>query len=147
MKTVLNAAVAAALLLMVPSCYQMQPVGKETVPGAKVELAQNNYRVLATRVSAEDTGFALFPVAGAIGNAALTMGTFGLANGVFPAGIEIVSPSESDAFKELYRKTGADQPGRATQFINVRKEAGGYNALIFGRPKVRVTADLIEFTH
>ena len=147
MKHKLHAVAAAALLFMLPSCYQMQPVSKETIPSAKVELAQNNYRVLATRVSAEDTGFSLFPIAGTAANALVKVGTLGLADAVFPAGIEITSPSESDAFKELYRKTGANQTGRATQFINVRKEYGGYNAFIFGRPKIRITADLIEFTH
>ena len=134
-------------LFTVPSCYQMQPVGKETIPAAEVELSQNNYRVLATRVSAEDAGFSLLPIAGTVANALVQFMPFGKSDVAIPAGFQISAPSEADAFKELYRRTGADQPGRATQLINVRKEYGGFNALIFGRPKVRVTADLIEFTH
>lgn len=138
---------AAAVLCLMPSCYQMQPVSKETIPHARVELDQNNYRVLATRVSGEDSGFSLLPIAGTAVNAFAQIIPFGNGEAIVPAGIEITTPSEADAFKELYRKTGADQTGRATQLINVRKEYGGFNAFIFGRPKVRVTADLIEFTH
>ena len=147
MKHKLHAVAAAVLLFMLPSCYQMQPVSKETIPTAKVELAQNNFRVLATRVSAEDAGFSLLPIVGTAANALAQFISFGLADNPLPIGIEITSPSQADAIKELYRKTGADQTGRATQFINVRKEVGGFNAFIFGRPKIRVTADLIEFTH
>lgn len=141
MKLTLKIASAACLALL-SSCYQMQPIGKDTVPLGKVELADDNYRVLATRISGEDTGFSLLPIAGTAANI-LTLGFF---QSVIPGGIEFKSPSESNAIKQLYQKSGANQTGRATQLINMRKEIGGYNYLIFGRPKVRVTADLIEFT-
>ena len=147
MKRSIYIAVVFAAAVLMPSCQQMQPVSKETIPVARVDLAQNNYRVLATRVSAEDAGFCILPIAGTVVNTVAQFITFRKSDVVVPAGIEVLSPSEADAFKELYRKTGADQPGRATQLINIRKEYGGVNALIFGRPKVRITADLIEFTH
>lgn len=142
MKLASYMAMAAAMLALVPSCYQMQPVGKETVPTAKVKLQENNYRVLATRVSAQDKGFSLLPGAGTV----LNIMSFGMFSHAIPAGITIKTPSEAKAMKDLYTKTGACHTGRATQLINVRKEYGGFNAFIFGRPEVRVTADLIEFT-
>ena len=141
MKLILKISAVACLALL-SSCYQMQPVGKDTVPFGKVELAEDNYRVLATRVSGEDSGFSLLPIAGTAANI-VTLGFF---QSVIPGGIEFKSPSEAAAIKELYQKSGAYQTGRATQLINMRKEIGGYNYLLFGRPKVRVTADLIEFT-
>lgn len=143
MKLAINLAIAAALVTLVPSCYQMQPFAKESIAGARVELSQNNYRVLATRVSGEDTGFTLLPLAGTAANIV----TFGVFDGIIPNGIEFKSPSDVEAIKQLYKNAGANKPGRATQIINVRKEIGGLNAFIFGRPKVRYTADLIEFTH
>lgn len=142
MKLTSYIAIAAAALSMVTSCQQMHPVARETVPMAKVKLAQNNYRVLATRVSAEDKGFTLLPGAAT----ALNIATLGWMSHAIPAGITIKSPSDSKALKDLYAKTGACHTGRATQLINVRKEYGGLNAIIFGRPTVRYTADLIEFT-
>lgn len=137
---------AAALMATAVSCTQMSPSGTETLPDARVVLGQNNYRVLATQVSGEDTGFSLFPVVKAV------TGTIGslvpyVDSSKIPSGLVLKSPSEMKALHDLYEKSGAITPGRATQLINVRKEVGGFNAIIFGRPRVRITGDLIEFTH
>lgn len=135
---------AAAMLTAVVSCTQMSPSGTETLPSAQVKLQENNYRVIATQVTGEDTGFSLFPVVklvtGPIGNMIPGSGSSKL-----PGELMLKAPSESKAISNLYKKSGAIHTGRATQLINVRKETGGLNALIIGRPRVRVTADLIEF--
>lgn len=142
MKNTLKLAAAAALIALLPSCTQMTPSGTETIPQARVKLTENNYRVLATRVSAEDKGFSLLPIAGTAAKV-ITLGAF---NHVIPNGLTIKSPSEAAALDKLYRQSGASRTGRATQLINIRKEVGGLNAFIIGRPTIRVTADLIEFT-
>ena len=142
MKKSLKLAVAAISLGMLASCQQMQPFSTETIPDAEVELSKKNYRVLATRVSGEDAGFSLLPVTQVL-NGLLKIypvGSFSV-----PAGIVFKAPSEAKALEQLYTKSGASKTGRATQLINVRKETGGLNAIIFGRPKIRITADLIEF--
>lgn len=141
MKYILSLMVSAAAIALLPSCSQMQETGANTLAHAHVNLEQNNFRVVATQVSAEDTGFCLFPGIGLITKVIPIPGADNC-----PKGLTIVSPSIQKARKDLYHKTGADQPGRATQLINVREETGGLNAIIIGRPKVRVTADLIEFT-
>lgn len=131
-------------LSAISSCSQMTPAGTETVPGANVRLSQNNYRVLATRVSGEDAGFSLFPGVKAF-TKVLTL-IPGVKSDDIPAGLVLNAPSEAEALDKLYKASGASQTGRATQLINVRKEVGGWNALIIGRPRIRITGDLIEFT-
>lgn len=144
MKRSLKFAAVTAAFASLASCYQMAPCGTETIPEAKVVLSQDNYRVLATRVSAEDNGFCILPGLSVFTKFLALIPGVNAAN--LPSGFTVTPATEAAALDELYKKTGADQPGRATQLINVRKEIGGYNAIIFGRPKVRVTADLIEFT-
>ena len=139
---------AALVLALMPSCYQMQTVSKETIPYAEVKLSKKNYRVLATQVSGEDRGFSLFT--GLQGyNRFITAYNEGLNFLVdiptVPPGIPIDRVSDSKALDQLYKNSGADRTGRATQLINVRKELGGFNAIVFGFPKIRYTADLIEF--
>lgn len=136
----------AALMCAAVSCTQMNPSGTETVPCAKVVMSQNNFRVIATQVSAEDSGFSLFPgLKSLVGGIGAAIPGVNVAN--IPAGLEIVSPSESKIMGDIYKASGACHTGRATQLVNVRKERGGFNAIIFGRPRVRITADLIEFTN
>ena len=145
MKPTLQLTAFTALLAVLSSCTQMSPSSTETIPKAKVELKENNYRVLASRVSGEDSGFTLLPCLSIVPMLATIYPNVDASH--IPSGIVITSASEAAALDELYEKSGANTPGRATQLINIRKEVGGYNAIIFGRPKVRVTADLIEFTH
>ena len=83
MKNTLKLAAAAALIALLPSCTQMTPSGTETIPQARVKLTENNYRVLATRVSAEDKGFSLLPIAGTAAKV-ITLGAF---NHVIPNGL------------------------------------------------------------
>lgn len=143
MKNAFRFFAAALLLALVPSCMQMQPVAKETIPEAEVVLARKNYKVVATQVRGEDTGFALFTGIRAFSRFFALMPFINVTN--FPTGITIDSVSDAKALDNLYRNSGAVHTGRATQLINVRKEYGGFNAIIFGRPKIRYTADLIEF--
>lgn len=144
MKTKIKMIGAAAMMTAVVSCSQMSPAGTETLTGAQVRLQENNYRVVAAQVSGEDTGFSLFPIAKVITG---PLGSLipGSGSSKIPGELMLKAPSENVALNNLYKKSGAITPGRATQLINIRKESGGLNALIFGRPKVRVTADLIEF--
>lgn len=144
MKTKIKMIEAAAMMTAVVSCSQMSPAGTETLPGAQVKLQENNYRVIATRVTGEDTGFSLFPVVKVVTG---PLGSLipGSGSSKIPGELMLKAPSESAAIADLYKKSGAIHPGRATQLINVRKETGGLNALLFGRPRVRVTGDLIEF--
>ena len=134
-------AAAAAVVALLPSCSQMSPCGTETVPTAEVILAKKNYRVVAARVTGEDAGFTILP---ALSGLTRLAGANAMA---VPNGFPLVPISEAAALDDLYKKSGLSNPnGRALQLINVSKEIGGYNAFIFGRPVVRVTGDLIEFT-
>lgn len=131
-----------------PACQQMQVVDTETVPVADVILSQKNYRVLTTQVTGEDKGFALFTGLRNFSYVSSLNPYSRVDNEVFaiPTGLPIKAVSDAKALDNLYKASGAIHTGRATQLINVRKEYGGLNAIIFGRPTIRYTADLIEFS-
>ena len=59
--------------------------------------------------------------------------------------ITIRSPSYVQAMSRLYSKAGVVE-GRAQALANVVYETGGMNLILFSLPKIRVRADLVEFT-
>lgn len=81
-------------------------------------LDRANYRVLATNVRGADSGFRIL---------------------FFP----IMRASEADAIDRVRAK--APGMGRATRFINVKKEKRGRNFVFFGLQRFVVRADVIEF--
>ena len=87
----------------------------------QVQLVGNNYRVLQTNVVAKSGGFRLLGF------------------------ITIKSPSYVKAVSRLYVKAQAEE-GRAQAFANVVYETGGMNFILFSLPKIRIRADLVEFT-
>lgn len=119
-KKLLVASLAATAMLSLNSCItQLQ--SSEDHAGTTVQLDQANYRVLATQVKGESIGFHLF--------------------GLLP----LARATKLDAVTDLYKHCG-DLRNRATAVVNVRKEENGTNFILFTRPKVEVTADVIEFT-
>ncbi len=87
----------------------------------QVQLAGNNYRVLQTNVVAKSGGFKLLGL------------------------ITIKSPSYVKAVSRLYAKAGVEE-SQPQAFANVVYETGGMNLILFSLPKIRVRADLVEFT-
>jgi hypothetical protein len=87
----------------------------------QVQLVGNNYRVLQTNVVAKSGGLKLLGF------------------------ITIKSPSYVKAMSRLYSKAGVTE-GRAQALANVVYETGGMNLILFSLPKIRVRADLVEFT-
>ena len=87
----------------------------------QVQLAGNNYRVLQTNIVAKSGGFKLLGI------------------------ITIKSPSYVKAFSRLYAKAGIAE-GQPQALANVVYETVGMNLIIFSLPKLRVRADLVEFT-
>lgn len=130
---------AGALILS--NCSSSQIV-TEQVPKTVVRLDQGNYKVVATQVKGESSGF---HVLSAIPTSLPTglddiKGLFGGGDG----GFALKSATKAEALRDLYKKAG-DITHRATAFINMREEKTGTNFLIFSRPKYVITADLIEF--
>lgn len=99
--------------------------GGEKISGVlhttEVQLLGNNYRVLQTNVTARSGGFRLLGF------------------------ITIRSPSYVTAMSRLYARAGVAE-GRPQALANVVHETGGLNLIVFSLPKIRVRADLIEFT-
>jgi hypothetical protein len=87
----------------------------------QVQLAGNNYRVLQTNVTAKSGGFKVLGF------------------------ITIKSPSYVKAVSRLCAKAGVEE-GQPQAFANFVYETGGMNLILFSLPKIRVRADLVEFT-
>jgi hypothetical protein len=87
----------------------------------QVQLLGDNYRVLQTNVVAKSGGFKLLGI------------------------ITIKSPSYVKAFSRLYAKARVEE-GKPQALANVVYETGGPNLILFSLPKIRVRADLVEFS-
>jgi hypothetical protein len=87
----------------------------------QVQLVGNNYRVLQTNIVAKSGGFKLLGL------------------------ISIKSPSYVKAMSRLYAKAEVKE-GTSQALANVVHETAGVNFILFSLPKIRVRADLVEFT-
>jgi hypothetical protein len=87
----------------------------------QVELAGTNYRIVQTNLTARSRGFKLLGF------------------------ITIKSPSYVQAMSRLCARAEM-QEGQPQVFANMIYETGGPNLIIFSIPKIKVRADLIEFT-
>ncbi|HWN97449.1 MAG TPA: hypothetical protein VNT99_20625 [Methylomirabilota bacterium] len=87
----------------------------------QVSLTGDNYRILQTNLIARSRGFKLLGF------------------------ITIKSPSYVQAVSRLCAQAQMEV-GRPQVFANVVYETGGPNLILFSMPKIRVRADLVEFT-
>jgi hypothetical protein len=87
----------------------------------QVALTGNNYRILQTNLVARSRGFKLLGF------------------------ITIKSPSYVQAVSRLCSQARLEE-GHAQVLANVVYETGGMNLILFSLPKIRIRADLVEFT-
>jgi hypothetical protein len=125
--------ILAALLFSIAPLLAQLPVpispdwlkGGEKVSGVlhttEVQLLGDNYRVIQTNITAKSGGFRVLGL------------------------ITIKSPSYVTAMSRLYARAGVRE-GRPQALANVVHETGGMNLILFSLPKIRVRADLVEFT-
>ncbi len=138
--TILVSALFATLALS--SCVSHNMEG-ENVSSTNVRLEQANYRVIATQVKGESTGFhILSAIPTSIPSNLSDLGK--IAKLSPDGGITIKDATKVKAIENLYKNCG-DLRNRPTALINLREQTGGTNYLIFSRPKTTVTADVIEF--
>ena len=128
--TILVSALFATLALS--SCVSHNMEG-ENVSSTNVRLEQANYRVIATQVKGESTGFhILSAIPTSIPSNLSDLGK--IAKLSPDGGITIKDATKVKAIENLYKNCG-DLRNRPTALIN----------LIVSRPKTTVTADVIEF--
>ena len=72
-------------------------------------------------------------------------GAEGTSKGFKLLGIPIVRPSHAAARADLYEDVEQPLTGRAIALTNQREEPSTLNFLLFQIPRVRVSADVIEF--
>ena len=138
--TILISALSATLALS--SCVSHR-MGDENIARTDIRLEQANYRVIATQVKGESTGFhILSAVPTSIPTSLSDLGKFAKLSP--DGGITIKDATKAQAIENLYKNCG-DLRNRPTALINLREQTGGTNYLIFSRPKTTITADVIEF--
>ena len=138
--TILISAFSAILALS--SCISHK-MGDENVATTDVRLEQANYRVIATQVQGESTGFHLLSAIPTSIPTSLS-DLRELAKLSPDGGITIKDATKVQAIENLYKNCG-DLRNRPTALINLREQTGGTNYFIFSRPKTTITADVIEF--
>lgn len=117
MKTFSAIALSLALLSGCASVGNM-PQGTMT----SVVLAENNYRIAKAGIAGRSSGFNLFCV------------------------LPIVSPTYADAKSNLYQAMGDAAEGRAMGLANQTFDRSLSCFLLFGIPKITITADVVEFS-
>jgi hypothetical protein len=90
--------------------------------GTQVELKGNNYKVIKAGAVGESTGFDLL--------------------GLIP----IVPPTAAEAKVTLYRDVGEELKGRSIALANQTEDRSYLYLILFGIPKITITADVVEFT-
>ena len=90
--------------------------------GTGVQLTGNNYRVIKAGASGESSGFYLL--------------------GFIP----IASPSYAEAKNDLYGNVGHSLVGKSVALANQTEDRSTLYLIVFSVPRVRISADVIEFT-
>lgn len=91
--------------------------------GTGATVSKKNFRVLRSGVKGESAGFSL----------------------LF---IPLAKPTVSQAKERMYdqlRKEGISLEGKAVALANTTEDRGGLNLILFGIPKLTLTADVIEY--
>lgn len=121
-------------LVLLPLCTFAQlpiPISPDWLKGGEktsgilndthVTLTGDNYVVVQTNVVAKSRGFKILGI------------------------ISVRSASYTEAMSRLYAQARVEE-GKPQAIANVVHESGGLNLLLFQIPKIRIRADLIEFT-
>jgi hypothetical protein len=112
---------AALLMLALAGCAGHHREDNATATG--VQLSHGNYRLITPGAQGSSSGFRLLEF------------------------IPVMVPSIADAKSDLYRSIGAaDLKGRAVALTNLSEDSYTIHFLLFAIPRVRVSADVIEFT-
>lgn len=73
-------------------------------------------------------------------------GAEGTSSGFKLLGIPIVSPNHASARSDLYDDVDQPLTGRAVALTNQREDESSLNFILFQIPRIKVSADVIEFT-
>ena len=88
--------------------------------GTRTDLNRANFRMLKASARGTDTGFRLFCF------------------------LPLFSPCYADAMEGLHSKV--EMEGKATALVNVTHDKSEMFLLLFSVPRIKITADIIEFT-
>ena len=108
----------ATLTLLTAGCASSGRMNQAT--GTNVLLSSNNYHVVKAGVEGSSSGFWL----------------------LF---IPIASPNYADAKADVYRNVGMNLEGHSFALANETEDHSFFTLLLFSIPRLKVTADIIEF--
>ena len=111
---------ALILLLPIMGCATTREIFPDTSK-TKVDLSQNNYRLVKANAIGVSKGIKLLCL------------------------IPVSAPRYIMAMENLYKDAGIVE-GKAYALTNIVEERTNVNLLLFSIPKIRIRADVIEFT-
>jgi len=112
---------AVLLMLALTGCAGQHRTDSATATG--VQLSHANYQLIKPAAQGSSSGFRLLEV------------------------IPVTAPSLADAKSDLYGSIGAaNLEGRAVALTNLSEDSYTVHFLLFAIPRLRVSADVIEFT-
>jgi hypothetical protein len=114
-----SVALALVTTMSLIGCVSTGGMSHSTV--TRVDLSQNNFRVIKTGAMGQSKGLWLL--------------------GVIP----LFSPSASEAKTDLYEHLGRQMEHNATALINVTEDWSVFYLILVAIPRITMTADLIEF--
>ena len=118
MKNITYVIVAFSVCVLLTGCIS---VGEQPFnTGARADLSRANFRVVKTSARGTDSGFHLLCF------------------------IPLFSPNYADAMEDLH--TEYDMEGKSTALVNVTHDKSEMFLLLFSVPRIKITADIIEFT-
>lgn len=109
------------VLFMLVGCGAPRQLTHRSESEAKIDLSKGNYSYVVADATGSSMGVKLL--------------------GIIP----IIQPSYINAMSNLYKKAGI-QKGKAYGVLNIYQEESSIYLIIISLPKVRVRADIIEFT-
>lgn len=138
MKKLHHLATVLFLSILITSCSSSGAFYSASL--TKVQLAEDNYEIIATNITGEATSGYLLGVSSGIG--AQQMQTFAIAR-VSGSGM-IYGEAIEDLWSNFSEEYG-EVEGRNLALVNVRFDTDALNLILYTQPKVLVRADVVEF--
>ena len=105
-----------------------------------VELSEGNYEIVAKNVTGQAQAAYLFGISGSFRNELSTFALVKLEGSGF-----LYQDALTDFWNNFEERTGTEVEGRRLAIVNVRYDSDVLNLFVYTRPKVAITADVVEF--
>ena len=105
-----------------------------------VELSEANYEIVAKNVTGQAQAAYLFGLSGSFRGELSTFALVKLEGSGF-----LYQDALTDFWNNFEERTGTQVEGRRLALVNVRYDSDALNLFVYTKPKVAITADVVEF--